>query len=160
MSVETQTKIVELTPEDIELISASKLADIRPVYSNTELLGDEVVALFWNGGMDGYIFEVIDLDNERIGNVDDEFVYDLENAYMVIFKKDFIKLKYPNLNDFQNKLNDFKNAYNALTSAWDELNGVEADLINETANYPFEKSFNDYKVNDWVETINTLRKEL
>lgn len=158
---ETQNKIVELTPEDVEIITASKLADIRPVYSGGELIGKKVVAMFWNGGMDIYSFEVEKLDDNKFGAVDDNWCYDLENAYMVVLKRDFIELKYKGLIGYEEKLKNFNKAFQELNGAFDDLEGYEKDLINENSEkYPFSVSLEDLRINDWVNSLITLDRKV
>lgn len=158
--MENIKNIIELTPEDIKLIGESNLPDIRNYSSPTEMIGEKVIALFWNGKMDGYSFEVIELD-EGIGNYDDNYVYNLEFAYLVISKEIFINTKYKGLRDYQKKLHDFQNAYNQLVGAFDDMENFEKDLVNENSkDYPFIQSLEDLKINDWVKSLSQLHRTL
>jgi hypothetical protein len=155
---ETQNTVTELTPEDVKLILNSNHKDVRNSYSEEELVGIDVVAIFWNGRMDGYSFKVIKLDEGGVGNADDDYVYNLELAYMIIFKVDFIALKYKGLLDYQKKLTEFQNSYNQLVGSFNDMDGFEKDLVNENSQkYPFTQSLEDINVKDWVDSLLNLK---
>lgn len=56
-------------------------------------------------------------------------------------------------NELINALIEFKQAYNNLLDKW-----LKDDVLNETENidlYPFDKSFDELEVNNWVNTTIT-----
>lgn len=59
-------------------------------------------------------------------------------------------------NELINALQEFKNAYNNLLDQW-----LKNDVLNETESiklYPFNKSFDELKINEWIDnTITELK---
>ena len=56
-----------------------------------------------------------------------------------------------------NLLQSFKHSYNDLVVAWDEADAEMAELLSK--DYPFQQSFNEIQVDQWVETcIENLKR--
>lgn len=61
-------------------------------------------------------------------------------------------------NELINALQEFKNAYNNLLNQW-----LKNDVLNETESiklYPFNVSFDELKINEWIDSTITELTEL
>lgn len=153
--------MTHLTEKECQTFLSNKCLeeDIRTSANDNgkELLGKEVVAIYFNGGLHGHSFVVKDLENGEFGEEDGESIYTITWAYMVVLKVTFDeRIEKIKLKEFKEKAIQFKDAFNSLVDAWNDLPNGYSDAVNELNSYPFQSSLDEYQVNNWVDTIEYL----
>lgn len=97
--------VIPISNKDVDMIlRADNIKDIRIGTQLVNFINTKVVVIYWEGCMNGYIFDVIKLDfndgnMNNVGNVDDEMLYTLEAGYKVITLDDYYRLKLDTLVD-------------------------------------------------------------
>ena len=91
--------IIPISDKDVNMVlRADNIKDIRIGTQLVNFINTKVVVIYWEGCMNGYIFDVIKLDlndgdMNNVGNVDDSMVYTLDAGYKVITLDDYYRLK-------------------------------------------------------------------
>lgn len=84
------------------------------------------------------------------------------DGYFIFEDPDFIERRSA-IKEVINKLDGFKRAYNGLLNAWCLTQSMDIDfnMLEAINSYPFEKSFDEYNVDDWVdEMVRELRNKI
>lgn len=76
------------------------------------------------------------------------------NGHFVYEDADFIARK-RTVNEIIKRLDGFKRAYNHLLDGWCSAQYIDLDfnMLEAIESYPFEKSFDEYNVDDWVDEM-------
>ena len=118
--------VIPISDNDVNIVlRAEHIKDIRIGTQLVNLINTKVVAIYWEGGYAGYIFNVSKLDEDdgdmnNVGNVDDMMVYGLDAGFKIITLDDFYRLK---LDDIVDDIVD--NGVHAMYSKVQKMVGKE-----------------------------------